>query len=115
MAKRTPSGPVEKGSLPNTPDLLSDVVSMTASFKVDLGRAIRKMRNRTQTVRNFFVLGLTFEDAGGTAAETAQRISSVNNGDGTFTIYAEKYDDGTTAWIAATGTNKVRWSVWVVE
>lgn len=112
---KLPSGNPAPGSVKNDPLTFTGVVTLTASVRVDLRRALRRTRGRVSSTRDFAVISLSFEDAGGAAAEGAQRLSSVKNTDGTFTIYAEKADPASSAtslvWIAGTGTSTVRWTV----
>lgn len=120
MPKRTPTGKVRNGEQRNQQMILTGLVTLTASTIIDLQRAVYARAKRLITpgdVQPYEVIGLTFEDVGGAAAETAQRLSSKKNADGTFTIYSEKTDAASSStslvWIPSTGTQTVRWTVLV--
>lgn len=116
MPKRVPTGiPQPAGSQRNQSNIITAVTTMTASKVINPLLSVKKKGNVVRSQKSYEVIGLTFQDAGGTVAETAQRLSSVKNADGTFTVYAEKVDPtsagGAIVWIPATGTNTFRWTV----
>lgn len=117
MPKRTPTGKVRVGEQINQQMILTGLTTLTASKVIDLQRTLFKRRKVVDSVMSYEVIGLTFEDTAGAAGETAQRLSSKKNADGTFTITAEKVDPASPAatitWIPATGTQTVRWTVLV--
>lgn len=119
MPKRVPTGKARVGEQPNQSNILTGLTTLTASKVIDLQRTLFKRRKVVDSVASYEVIGLTLEDVGGAVAETAQRLSSKKNADGTFTIYAEKVDPtsagGAIVWIPATGTNTVRWTVLVTN
>lgn len=116
MAKRVPTGkPIAGAQIQQANDLIGQV-TFTGSVIVDLKQAIRRKAGRilaATDVKNFFVTGLTFIDAGGAALVT--RLAAVNNNDGTFTINASK--DTGAAGVLATATNPctVVWCVTLAQ
>lgn len=116
MAKRTPSGkPVAGAQVQQANDLIG-TVTFTGSVVIDMKLAIRKKRGivAAQTdVKNFYVTGLTFMDAGGAA--TVHRIAAQNNGDGTFTINASKETGVAGVYATATTPCTVTWCVTLAQ
>ena len=111
MAKRVPTGKARPGEQRNQSNILTGLVTFTATTVVDLKCQIRS-RGATPTRKEeipFVVVALNFEDAGGVA--TVTRLASVQNGDGTFTINASKDTGAAGVLAAATTPCTVRWTV----
>jgi hypothetical protein len=114
MAARTPTGKVRAGEQKNQFDIRTAVVSVTGSKVVDPGLRKRTKKEGFTTAPTYEIVGLHFEDQGGTGAERAQRPSAKKNSDGTFTIYCEILDPaaaGGAAWSAAVASVDVRWTI----
>lgn len=113
MAKRLASGKARVGEQRNQNQILTGSVTFTGSVVVDLGRVIKKKANVVRSTIDFHVMALNFQDTGGAA--TVHRLASVNNNDGTFTIYASKETGVAGTYATATNACTVRWSALVVS
>lgn len=116
--KRTATGLVRPGEQKNQSNILTGTKTFTGSTIIDLQRTLFKRRKVVDSFVAYEVIGLTFEDAGGATAELAQRLSSLKNADGTFTITAEKARVVDTPpavldWTVAVSPVTVRWTVLV--
>lgn len=115
MPKRVPTGKARVGEQRNQSTFLTGIVTFTGSQRVDLQRSIRSrgaVPVRKEEI-SFEVTALNFEDAGGVA--TVTRLSSVKNGDGTFTINAAKDTAAAGVLAVATTPCTVRWTVMITN
>jgi hypothetical protein len=115
MAKRVPTGAVRPGEQLNQSNIFTDTVAVIGEASVDLQRLVKTKGGKIAVRQSFVVIGLKFEDAGGAAAELAQRLSySIDESTNQLTIYAEKanINGGAVEWIPSTTTAvTVRWTV----
>lgn len=112
MAARTPTGKPRTGEQKNQDIFRTGVTTFTGTKIINPGLTTKRgsVRNTSPT---YVVTSLVFEDVGGAAAEEAQRLSSKQNTDGTFTIYAEEANFGGSNWAQANGACTVRWTIMI--
>lgn len=110
MPARTPTGKPRVGEQSNQPNIRTIDVTFTGSRIVDPGLRIK--RGAVYDLIPYKVLSSIYLDAGAAAAEESQRISVVQNADGTFTLFSERLDPADVTapmqWIPATGACSVR-------